>query len=197
MAAPVVRVFATASKVVVAAGARVDATAPKVAIEAPKRGLPPRIPRAARLLMLGSFPGEESLKQSQYYAHPRNQFWRLMGDIVDEPLPALPYSERLRRLARHRIGVWDVITGCEREGSLDGDIRNAVFSQFEWLAKHAPQLKAVGLNGQKAGSARKRIEALGYRVLLLPSSSPAYTLSYEKKLEAWLALREFVEAGAQ
>ena len=146
--------------------------------------------------MLGSFPGEESLKQSQYYAHPRNQFWRLMGDIFGEPLPALPYSERLRRLAWHRVGVWDVITGCEREGSLDGDIRNAVFSQFEWLAKHAPLLKSVALNGQKAGSARNRIEALGYRVIMLPSSSPAFTLSYEKKLEAWMALREFVDAAS-
>ena len=142
--------------------------------------------------MLGSFPGEESLKQSQYYAHPRNQFWRLMGDIFDEPLPALPYSERLRRLARHRVGVWDVITGCEREGSLDGDIRNAVFSQFEWLAKHAPRLKWVALNGQKAGAARKRIEVLGYRVLVLPSSSPAYTLPYERKREAWTVLRELL-----
>ena len=156
------------------------------------QGLPPRIPKTARLLMLGSFPGEESLRQSQYYAHPRNQFWRLMGDIVGEPLADLPYPERLRRLARHHVGVWDIITGCEREGSLDGDIRNAVFSQFEWLAKHAPQLKAVALNGQKAGSARKRIESLGYQVLVLPSSSPAYTLPYEKKLEAWQVLREHV-----
>ena len=165
----------------------------RVAAAAPRQGLPPQIPKTARLLMLGSFPSEESLKQSQYYAHPRNQFWRLMGDILGEPLPALSYSERLRRLAHRRVGVWDVITGCEREGSLDGDIRNAVFSQFEWLAKHAPHLTAVALNGQKAGSARKRIEALGYRVLLLPSSSPAYTLSYEKKLDAWVVLREFVD----
>ena len=150
-----------------------------------KQGLAPQIPKSARILMLGSFPGEESLKQSQYYAHPRNQFWRLMGDILGEPLVELPYSQRLRRLARHQVGVWDVISGCEREGSLDGDIRNAVLSQFEWLAKHAPKLSVVALNGQKAGSAKKRIETLGYEVLMLPSSSPAYTLAYEKKLDAW------------
>ena len=150
-----------------------------------KQGLAPQIPKSARILMLGSFPGEESLKQSQYYAHPRNQFWRLMGEIVGEPLVELSYSQRLRRLARHQVGVWDVISGCEREGSLDGDIRNAVLSQFEWLAKHAPKLSVVALNGQKAGSAKKRIETLGYEVLMLPSSSPAYTLAYEKKLDAW------------
>ena len=157
-----------------------------------KQGLAPQIPKSARLLMLGSFPGEASLRQCQYYAHPRNQFWRLMGDILDEPLADLAYAERLRRLARRQVGVWDVITGCERDGSLDGNIRNAAFAQFEWLAKHAPRLQSVALNGQKAGTARKRVEALGYRVLVLPSSSPAHTLPYAKKLEAWQVLREVI-----
>ena len=164
----------------------------RVADSMVKHGLPPAIPPAARVLLLGSFPGEESLRQSQYYAHPRNQFWRLLGDVLGEPLAALPYAGRLRRLARHRVGVWDIITGCEREGSLDGDIRNASFAQFDWLARHAPKLRLIALNGQKAGTARKRIEALGYQTLVLPSSSPAYTLSYEQKLAAWQALRPHV-----
>ena len=153
-----------------------------------KQGLPPAIPRTARVLLLGSFPGEESLRQSQYYAHPRNQFWRLLGDVLGEPLAELPYAARLRRLARHRIGVWDIITGCEREGSLDGDIRNASFAQFAWLASHAPQLRMIAMNGKKAGTARPRIAALGYQTLVLPSSSPAYTLHYDEKLLAWRAL---------
>jgi hypoxanthine-DNA glycosylase len=173
-------------------GASARSNVPASAIR--KQGLPPQIPKTAHVLMLGSFPGEESLKQSQYYAHPRNQFWRLMGDILDQPLADLPNQERLRRLAQHRVGVWDIITGCERKGSLDGDIRQAAFSQFEWLAKHAPRLRVVALNGQKAGTARTRIEALGYEVIVLPSSSPAFTLSYEKKLEAWLVLREHLAA---
>ena len=160
-----------------------------------KQGLPPAIPPAARVLVLGSFPGEESLRQSQYYAHPRNPFWRLLGDVLGEPLAGLPYAARLRRLARHRVGVWDIITGCEREGSLDGAIRNAAFAQFEWLARHAPHLRLVALNGRKAGTAQARIEALGYRTLLLPSSSPAYTLSYADKLAAWQALRPHVLAA--
>jgi double-stranded uracil-DNA glycosylase len=154
-----------------------------------KQGLPPAIGPAARVLVLGSFPGEESLRQSQYYAHPRNQFWRLLGEVIGEPLAALPYASRLRRLARHRVGVWDIITGCEREGSLDGDIRNASLAQFDWLAGRAPQLRLVALNGKKAGTAQRRIAALGYQTLVLPSSSPAYTLSFEKKLHVWLALR--------
>ena len=154
-----------------------------------KQGLPPAISPAARVLLLGSFPGEESLRQSQYYAHPRNQFWRLLGDVLAEPLAGLPYPERLRRLSQRRIGLWDIITGCERDGSLDGDIRNASFAQFDWLPAHAPHLRLVAMNGQKAGSAQRRLAALGYQTLVLPSSSPAYTLSYDQKLLAWRALR--------
>jgi hypoxanthine-DNA glycosylase len=161
-----------------------------------KQGLPPAIPTAARVLLLGSFPGEESLRQSQYYAHPRNQFWRLLGDVLGEPLADLPYAKRLRRLARRRVGVWDIITGCERAGSLDGAIRNAALAQFDWLASHAPDLRLIALNGKKAGSAQRRIEAMGYQTLVLPSSSPAYTLSYDDKLLAWQALLPHVaDAG--
>ena len=154
-----------------------------------KRGLPPVIPSTARLLLLGSFPGEESLRQSQYYAHPRNQFWRLLGDVLDTRLAELPYAKRLQTLSRLRIGVWDVITDCERPGSLDGNIRNASLSQFEWLAEHAPKIEVVAMNGRKAGSAETRLSALGYKTLVLPSSSPAYTIPYEEKLAAWHALR--------
>ncbi|MFS8084337.1 MAG: DNA-deoxyinosine glycosylase [Acidobacteriota bacterium] len=162
-----------------------------------KQGLPPAIAPAARVLVLGSFPGEESLRQSQYYAHPRNQSWRLLGDVLAEPLADLPYAKRLQRLARHRIGLWDIITGCERAGSLDGDIRNASLAQLDWLAGHAPHLRLVALNGKKAGTAQRRIAALGYQTLVLPSSSPAYTLAYGEKLQAWLALRPYVLLGTE
>jgi hypoxanthine-DNA glycosylase len=160
-----------------------------------KRGLPPIVPPDARVLMLGSFPGEESLKQAQYYAHPRNQFWRLLGTVVGAPLAELPYEKRLERLARLKIGLWDIITDCERQGSLDGNIRNAVMSQFAWLKDHAPNLTVVAMNGKKAGTAASRIAALGYRTLVLPSSSPAYTLPYEEKLAGWESLRRFVSAA--
>src|SRR5205814_8786138 len=75
-----------------------------------KRGLPPVVQPNARVLLLGSFPGEESLRQAQYYAHPRNQFWRLLGDILALPLAELPYSTRLQRLTTLRIRVRDIIT---------------------------------------------------------------------------------------
>src|SRR5664279_3753898 len=90
-----------------------------------KHGLAPVLGRDARALILGSFPGEASLAAQQYYAHPRNHFWPLLGTIVRESLEAMPYRRRLAALRRHRIGLWDVIVACERRGSLDGDIRNA------------------------------------------------------------------------
>jgi len=154
-----------------------------------KQGLPPVIGPDAELLVLGSFPGEESLRQARYYAHPQYQFWRLLGDVVGVDLDAMPYAERLGALQRLRIGLWDIITGCEREGSLDGNIRNASLAQFEWLAEHAPHLSAVAMNGRKAGTAAKTLAAHGYRTVVLPSSSPAYTLPYAEKLAGWQALR--------
>ena len=159
-----------------------------------RQGLAPVVPADARVLVLGSFPGEESLRQAQYYAHPRNQFWRLLGDVLRRPLAELPYAERLARLGESRIGVWDIITGCERVGSLDGNIRNAQLSQFEWLAGHAPELRVVAMNGQKAGSAARHLAALGYTTLILPSSSPAHTLPYAQKLEGWRALAPYVRS---
>ena len=158
-----------------------------------KRGLSPVVPANARILLLGSFPGEESLRQEQYYAHPRNQFWRLLGDILETPLADLPYSRRLQRLTKLRIGVWDIITHCERDGSLDGDIRNPSLSQFDWLPKHAPRLRVIAMNGKKAGTAAARLDALGYRTIVLPSSSPAYTLPYAEKLAAWRAIRSCLD----
>ena len=177
--------------------ARVVTTGARVAARAIlKQGLPPVIAPDAEILLLGSFPGEESLRQAQYYAHPLNQFWRLLGDVVGVDLYGMPYAQRLARVKRLRIGLWDIITGCEREGSLDGNIRNASLAQYEWLAKHAPQLRVVAMNGKKAGTAARKLASLGYETLVLPSSSPAYTLAYAEKLAGWQALKPFVAPRA-
>jgi hypoxanthine-DNA glycosylase len=153
-----------------------------------KHGLPPVVAIDTRVLLLGSFPGEESLRQRQYYAHPRNQFWRLVGDVIGEPLPLLPYAQRLERLLENRIGLWDVITRCTREGSLDADIRNAEGSDFARVRRRAPRLAVVAFNGQTAARAEGAWRAHGVRTFVLPSSSPAYTLPYERKLAAWRAI---------
>ena len=144
------------------------------------------------LLVLGSFPGRASLLASQYYGHPQNQFWRLINGVFDLGLTALSYPERLALLESKGIGLWDVITAAEREGSLDSAIRNAQYSDLHGLLDSLPQLSVIAFNGGTAAKAgRKQLgeRASRYHVIDLPSSSPAYTLAFEKKLQAWLALK--------
>jgi TDG/mug DNA glycosylase family protein len=151
------------------------------------RGFPPIAGADTHTMILGSFPGEASLAATQYYAHPRNQFWRLLGAVLDEPhLHDMPYDTRLERVLSHGIGIWDVLDACHREGSLDSAIRNAQPNDFASLREHAPLLRKVCFNGKTAGRFAPVIAAAGYTTLVLPSSSPAHaTLSFEQKLALW------------
>ena len=153
-------------------------------------GLAPVIDANTRVLILGSFPGAASLAAAQYYAHPRNQLWRLLSAILGDDLAALPYAERLPRLLAHRFGLWDVLAACEREGSLDAKIRKPAANDFERLRTLCPQLETVGFNGQASGKFAAQFSAEGYRTLVLPSTSPAHAaLSFEAKLAIWRNLR--------
>ncbi len=155
-------------------------------------GLAPVIARDTRVLVLGSFPGAASLAAGRYYAHPRNQFWRLISAVIKEDLASLPYEERLPRLLAHRFGLWDVLAGCEREGSLDSAIRNPAANDFERLRALCPELETVGFNGQASGKFAPQFAAAGYRTVVLPSSSPAHmAMSFEQKLEVWRRLAEW------
>ncbi|ACC71288.1 DNA-deoxyinosine glycosylase [Paraburkholderia phymatum] len=150
------------------------------------RGFPPVVAESTHTLILGSFPGEASLTATQYYAHPRNQFWRLLGAVIGEPLPELDYPTRLERVLRHGLGVWDVLAACTREGSLDAAIRNATPNDFASFREYAPLLKKVCFNGKTAGRFAPIIAAAGYQTLVLPSSSPANAiLSFDQKLRLW------------
>jgi len=149
-------------------------------------GLAPVIDGGIRLLILGSFPGAASLAAQQYYAHPRNQLWRLVSALTGEDLAGLPYEQRLARLLAHRIGLWDVLQACERRGSLDASIRNPAANDFARLRELCPQLMAIGFNGRTAGKFAPGFAAAGFRTLVLPSSSPAHAyLTFEQKLLLW------------
>ena len=152
-------------------------------------GLAPVIDAGIRILVLGSFPGAASLAAQQYYAHPRNQFWRLISSVIGEDLAALPYAERLPRLLAHHVGLWDVLAACEREGSLDSAIRKPAANDFERLRALCPRLETVGFNGQASGKFAPQFAQHGYRTVVLPSSSPAHmALSFEQKLQVWRQL---------
>ena len=163
-----------------------------------KAGLPPIARPDARLFILGSLPGEASLAAQRYYAHPQNQFWRLVGSTIDEDLYSLPYERRLELLAEHRIGLWDVIGSAERRGSLDQSIRNANHNRIEQLLHEYPALEAIAFNGGKSATVgRKLLEsAAGLTLIDLPSSSPANTRSFAEKAKAWARLAPFCGAAS-
>jgi double-stranded uracil-DNA glycosylase len=146
----------------------------------------------ATLLILGSMPGKESLKQNQYYAHPQNAFWKIMGELVGAQ-PNLPYDERLQKLATARIALWDVLRTCEREGSLDSDIQNETANNFAAFFKTYPLITHVFFNGAKAEQSfnkfvlgKQKLPTLTFQ--RLPSTSPAHAgMRYEEKLTLWSA----------
>ncbi|AQG98094.1 DNA-deoxyinosine glycosylase [Burkholderia sp. KK1] len=149
-------------------------------------GFPPVGDEATHTLILGSFPGVASLAATQYYAHPRNQFWRLVGAAIGEALHELSYDERLARLMKHGIGLWDVLAACEREGSLDAAIRNASPNDFAAFHARFPKLRRVCFNGKTSGKFAPVLAAAGYDTLVLPSSSAANAiLSFDQKLRIW------------
>lgn len=155
------------------------------------RCFPPVTDQQTRILILGSFPGVASLDVQQYYAHPRNQFWKLVSALIGVDLVSRPYAERLPVLLAHNIGLWDVIANAERKGSLDTNIRNAVDNDLTGLLKTMPQLHTIGFNGGTA--AKVGLKALGdfaqhYRIVTMPSSSPAHTMPYAEKLLGWQLL---------
>jgi hypoxanthine-DNA glycosylase len=159
-----------------------------------KVGLPPVARSDARLFILGSLPGDASLAARQYYAHPTNQFWRLLGDAIGEALQPLPYEARLERLAQRRIGLWDVIASAARPGSLDQAIRDAEHNQVEHLLRDFPELRAVAFNGSTASTVGRRLfgdPPPGLVLVDLPSSSAANTRSLADKAAAWAVLAQF------
>jgi hypoxanthine-DNA glycosylase len=159
-----------------------------------KRSFPPVVNAHVRVLVLGSLPGEESLARAQYYANPRNQFWRLMSEIVDADLVPLPYEARLAALLHRGVGLWDVVASASRSGSLDGAIRDHRANDLAALAASLPELRAVAFNGgTSARIGRKQFGADGmFDRVPLPSSSPALTMAFDLKREAWRALRSYL-----
>lgn len=149
-------------------------------------GFAPVVRPDTRLLVMGSFPGRASLDAAQYYAHPRNQFWRLLSAVLGQDLVTLDYASRLNALLTRQIGLWDVIARCQRQGSLDSAIRAAEANQVETLFRQAPQLHTICFNGKTAGKAAPMFAEAGFTTLVLPSSSPANAqLSFEDKLQHW------------
>ncbi|TSE33238.1 DNA-deoxyinosine glycosylase [Tepidimonas charontis] len=150
------------------------------------QGLAPVLAPHTRLVVLGSFPSVASLQAQQYYAHPRNHFWRILATLWDMPLLQWPYERRLHTLLEHGMGLWDVYAECEREGSLDSAIRAARLNDLASLRQRCPGLQAVAHNGGESWRCARITRALGVAVERLPSSSPANaSWSLARKVAAW------------
>jgi hypoxanthine-DNA glycosylase len=156
---------------------------------------PPVTRPDTRLLVLGSLPGAISLAQQRYYAHPQNQFWRLMSGVIGRDLVPLGYEERLEALLDAKVGLWDTVAAATREGSLDAAIRLHEASDLAALAATLPALRAIGFNGATSAKIGRRQlgEAPALALIDLPSSSPAYaSLGFDRKRGAWQALAAYL-----
>ena len=159
-----------------------------------KRAFDPVVDADTRLLILGSLPGDASLRAGQYYGHPRNAFWRLIGGVIGRDLAALPYEARLAALAmtsHSPIPVVPSAASAERPGSLDAAIRAPEAADLRGLVSALPALRAVAFNGGKAAKLGRAVLAdrpEGIALIDLPSSSPAHTRPFADKAAAWAAL---------
>ena len=147
-----------------------------------------------RVLVLGSLPGEESLRAQHYYAHPRNRFWHLMGKVIGTDLEALAYDDRLAALLAAKVGLWDTVASARREGSLDAAIREPKHNGLVALAESLPELRAAAFNGRKAAAiGEKLLAGSGVERVALPSSSPAHAaMPLTEKERLWLSLCKFL-----
>ncbi len=157
-----------------------------------KRCFDPVVDAQTRLLVLGSLPGEKSLAVQQYYAHPQNKFWHLISEVIGVNLVPLGYAARLQALLEHGVGLWDLVAEAHRPGSLDSNIRERDDNDLRGLLARFPNIATIAFNGGTAARLGAKVlgeQARAYRIIELPSSSPAYTLSYAEKSLRWQALR--------
>lgn len=154
---------------------------------------PPIVDKSSKILILGSVPGVKSLQMQQYYAHPQNNFWKLMFHLLDTDFSS-DYTTRLQLLKKHHIALWDVIESCERKGSKDTDIKSEIDNDIQELINSYPNIKIIFCNGQK--SYKNLLKVVGKNfiipIVVLPSTSPLHTIKFEEKLEQWKIIKDYL-----
>ena len=155
-------------------------------------GFPPVSHANARVLVLGTLPGVESLRQGQYYANRHNAFWRIMAELTGVAADA-PYAARLKGLTKSGVALWDVCAAARREGSLDADIRETIPNDFEGFFRAHPCIKLIGFNGLAAARLFRQhvapsLSEAARKIpgVMLPSTSPAHaSMNFERKRALW------------
>ena len=154
---------------------------------------PPIVDGQSKILILGSVPGVRSLEMQQYYAHPQNQFWKILFNLFDETF-SLDYQQKVNLLKKHNIALWDVIESCERKGSLDTEIKNEVDNNIPELIDKHQTIRIIFCNGQKSYKNLIKILGKDFRIpiVVLPSTSPLHTVRFEEKLERWKIIKDYL-----
>lgn len=152
---------------------------------------PPIVDQHSEILILGSVPGVKSLEMQQYYAHPQNQFWKIMFHLAGEEF-STDYKIKTDLLRRQKIALWDVIESCERKGSLDTEIKDETDNNIPQLIENHPNIKKIFCNGQKSYKNLIKILGKNFRIpiTVLPSTSPLHTVGFEEKLKQWKIITE-------
>jgi hypoxanthine-DNA glycosylase len=153
-----------------------------------KQGFPAIVDENTEILILGSLPGDVSIRKHQYYGHPGNDFWRLVGHSIGENLQGMDYKSRLETLKRHKIGLWDVFKAGNRIGSEDANIRGEEINQFSKLKEIAPKIRLICFNGKKSGKYEPLLRKMGYETKILPSSSGANRRYLKNRESEWEAV---------
>lgn len=150
---------------------------------------PPLIDKSSQILIIGTMPSVKSLAAEEYYAHPRNAFWKIVSTLFNNGYNFSDFMEKKTCILNNHLALWDNLKFCERNGSLDSDIKNMIPNDFETLLKNYPHICRLIFNGQKSFQIFKKFhpELLEtYQYFILPSTSPANaSLSFEKKLALW------------
>ena len=148
---------------------------------------PPFINSDTEILILGTMPGIASLEKQEYYAHPRNHFWKIIYTLFDSMPVSGVFNEKIKFLQLNKIGLWDVLENCERRGSLDVHIKNQTENDFKSLFQEFPGINKIVFNGKESyrffNKKFGQLKGISYHVM--PSTSPANTMSFENKLKIW------------
>lgn len=155
---------------------------------------PPIIGTNPKVLVLGTMPGVASLTRVEYYAHKQNHFWKIFYALFGDGAVAETFEARKRFVESLPIALWDVLASCDRPGSLDSNIRNAVENDIPGLLNDYPTIRSIVFNGQQAQNFfRKKFgNTIEIDQYVMPSTSPAHTIGYEAKRNAWSLLLDLV-----
>jgi len=149
-----------------------------------KEGFPPIIDDDTQVLILGSLPGDISISKQQYYANSNNDFWKIIGTILHEPMPT-EYNARIKILHKHHIGLWDVYNSCIRASSMDESITDRELNDFNLIKNRYAKIRLICFNGKEAGLSERAIQTMGFKTRILPSSSGANRRNQDQRIREW------------